>query len=56
MEPSMGMSMSTIVGLCVLAFLLGRAIQKWSDGTMEAEEGAYRLGYEEGARDANPHG
>jgi len=46
------MEISAVVGLCVLAFLIGRAVQKWSDGTMDAEEGAYKIGYEEGLRDA----
>lgn len=45
------MSIRAIVGLCVVAFLIGRAVQKWADGTLEAEEGAYKIGYEEGYQD-----
>lgn len=42
---------SAVVGLCVVMFLIGRAVQKWSDGTMDAEDGAYRIGYEDGLRE-----
>lgn len=34
-----------VIALCVLAFLLGRAVQNWCNDTKEADQLAYRAGY-----------
>ena len=45
------METGAIAGLLIVGFMIGRAVQKWADGTMEAEEGAYRVGYDEGYKE-----
>ena len=34
-----------VTALCVLAFLLGRAVQNWCNNTKEADTMAYQAGY-----------
>ena len=54
------LGISVNIGLLILVFMIGRAVQKWADGTMEVEEGAYNVGfeegYEEGKRDGQARG
>ena len=50
------LGVSVNIGLLVLVFMIGRAVQKWADGTMEAEKGAYNVGYEEGYREGQREG
>lgn len=38
-------NMQTTIALCILAFLLGRAVQNWCNNTKEADMMAYRAGY-----------
>ena len=38
-------STQTVIALCVLAFLLGRAVQNWCNNTKEADSLAYQAGY-----------
>ena len=35
----------TVIALCVLAFLIGRAVQNWCNNTKEADRLAYQAGY-----------
>ena len=42
----------TVIALCVLAFLLGRAVQNWCNNTKEADRMAYESGYAAGHDDA----
>ena len=39
------LNMQTVIALCTLAFLLGRAVQNWCNNTKEADKIAYRAGY-----------
>lgn len=37
----------TVIALCVIAFLIGRGVQNWSNNSGEAIQMAYRTGYED---------
>jgi len=47
-------SIQETVLLCVLAFLIGRAVQNWSNRTGELVNIAYRAGYEDGRSGREP--
>ena len=36
------------IGICILCFMIGRAVQRWCDGTLDWEAEIYALGYEHG--------
>ena len=36
------------VGICVLCFLIGRAVQRWCDNAPDLERGLYETGYKAG--------
>lgn len=40
-----------IIMLLLIAFMLGRACEKWASGTMDIEDAAYQAGYDEGFAD-----
>lgn len=47
-------SIPATIGLCVIAFLLGRTVQNWCNHTGEADRMAYRAGYEDGQEGKEP--
>ena len=47
-------SYPALVGLLLLSWLLGRAVQNWCNRTGEVERLAYRAGYQDGADGREP--
>lgn len=47
-------SYPSLIGLLLLSWLLGRAIQSWCNHTGEAERMAYRAGYQDGVDRREP--
>lgn len=39
------------IGICVLCFMIGRAVQRWCDGSLDLECEIYALGYDAGKAD-----
>lgn len=40
--------MTHVVGLLIIAFMLGRVFERWRSGGMDIEEEAYNAGYDDG--------